>query len=159
MCIDGGSPVSAPYGVYLSENARSATLSALHHHHPMPGLFHQRLSLLGTRDRAGSGLAVASLVILLVHWVTVLWFVVPRLGTLDFLRLHSTAGLGIDWVGTWWYIFVYPSAGFVVFVVNAFLAALLSRRHRLFGIVVIGATFATEVFLAIGGIIAVMLNR
>lgn len=126
---------------------------------PMSDLLRYRSLLLGTRDRVGISVAAASLAVLLGHWLTVLWFVVPRLGTLDFLRLHSTAGLGIDWIDAWWYLFTYPVAGFVVILVNVPLASILARRHHALGLLVLSATFMLQVFLATGGIFAVTLNR
>lgn len=125
----------------------------------MTDLLRYRSLLLGTRDQAGISVAAASLAVLLGHWLTVLWFVVPRLGTLDFLRLHSTAGLGIDWIDAWWYIFTYPVAGFIALLVNVLLANLLARRHHSLGLLVLSATLVVQVFLAIGGVIAVILNR
>ncbi len=110
-------------------------------------------------DRAGVSLAVAAFTVLLGHWLAVLWFVVPRLGTLDFLRLHYTAGLGIDRIGVWWHIFLYPAAGFIVFIVNVLLSAVAGRKHRLLGTLVLSATVVVQVLLAAGGIIAVSLNR
>jgi hypothetical protein len=125
----------------------------------MADLLRYRSLLLGTRDRAGISVAAASLIVLLGHWITVLWFVVPRLGTLDFLRLHSTAGLGIDWIDAWWYLFTYPVAGFAVLLVNVLLASILARRHHVLGLLVLSATLVVQVFLATGGVIAVILNR
>lgn len=125
----------------------------------MADLLRYRSFMLGTRDRAGMGLAVAALAVLLGHWITVLWFVVPRLGTLDFLRLHYTAGLGIDWIDAWWYLFTYPVAGFLALIANVLLAALLAKRHPSLGLLVLSATLVVQVFLAVGGVIAVLLNR
>lgn len=125
----------------------------------MADLLRYRPLMLGIRDRAGMGLALAALVVLLGHWITVLWFVMPRLGTLDFLRLHYTAGLGIDWIDAWWYLFAYPAAGFLVLIANVLLASLLGKRHPALGLLVLSATLVVQVFLATGGIIAVFLNR
>jgi hypothetical protein len=116
--------------------------------------------LLGSpRDHAAVVPAVASLAALLGHWLAVLWFVVPRLGELDFLRLHYTAGLGIDWIGAWWLLFAYPVAGFGALLVNVFLAVALAARRRELGLLVLWTTFVIQIFLAIGGVIAVLLNR
>ncbi|MFH2062670.1 MAG: hypothetical protein ABIJ46_00755 [bacterium] len=102
--------------------------------------------------------AVLSLLVLLSQWAFLLWFVSSRLGTLDFLRLHYTAALGVDWIGPWWNLFVFPVFGLAAFLINGVLSGLLARSHRLFGLVIMWTTVFLEVVFAVGGVMAVLLN-
>ena len=86
------------------------------------------------------------------------FFVVPRLGTLEFLRLHYTARLGVDWIGQWWMIFSFPIFGLAVFFVNLYFADVLTRQHRSLGFVAHTSTLFTEAALAFGGIAVILLN-
>lgn len=99
-----------------------------------------------------------SLGVLVAHWIVVFAFVVPRLGTLEFLRLHYTATIGVDWIGAWWMIFSFPVFGLFVYFVNIYFANLLTKQHRSLAIVVHASTALTEMALAFGGIAAVLLN-
>ncbi len=119
---------------------------------------HLKALLTKKRSRSASTLLTASLGILVGHWVAVFFFVVPRLGTLEFLRLHYTARLGVDWIGQWWMIFSFPIFGLAVFFVNLYFADVLARQHRSLGFVAHTSTLLTEAALAFGGIAAILLN-
>ncbi len=125
-------------------------------HNPLRGL---TLSAGGTgMDVFMRAATVAAFAPLAIQWAAILAFVVPRLGTLHFLRLHYTAAQGIDWVDVWYAIFLFPIIGLAVFAVNLALALWLGKRNRLLGRVVISATVFIEGILAVSGIIAVLLN-
>jgi len=114
--------------------------------------------LFGLYGRKAELAAVLSLVILLMHWSFLLWFSISRLGTLDFLRLHYTAALGVDWIDVWWKLFVFPGFGLATFSVNAILSGRLARSHRLLGLIIMWTTVFLEVVFAVGGVMAVLLN-
>jgi hypothetical protein len=101
---------------------------------------------------------VIAFVPLVLQWTAILAFLVPRLGTLHFLRLHYTAAQGVDWVDVWYAIFLFPMLGLATFAVNLAIAMRLGRRNRSLGHVVMVATAFIEAMLAVSGIIAVLLN-
>ncbi len=110
------------------------------------------------RDRTARVVAVAAFAVLGAHWLFVLAFVIPRLGTLHFLRLHYAATSGVDWVDVWWYIFVFPVFGAAAFFANLAIAAALAKKHRVLGIAVLAATAGIEIALAAAGGVAILLN-
>jgi len=112
----------------------------------------------GIYSRKAELMAAAAISVLLVHWLLVLWFIMARLGSLDFLRLHYTAALGVDWIDSWWKIFAFPGFGLAVFVVNGLSAGVLSKSHRQFGLLLMGVTIFLEVLFAMGGVMAILLN-
>lgn len=120
-----------------------------------------RLTIARVFGSSGSGTKVAVVVgaaALLAQLALVFSFIVPRLGTLRFLRLHYTSAFGVDWVGAWWNMFVFPAAGFAIFFANGAAASLASRRHPLLGSMLAFVTAFVELSLAAGGGLAVLLN-
>jgi len=114
--------------------------------------------LFGIYSRKIEVLAVLAMAVLLVHWLLLLWFVLSRIGELDFLRLHYTAALGVDWIDAWWKIFVFPGFGLAVFLVNGLLAGALSRSHKMFGSVLYAITIFLQLIFLVGGVMAMLLN-
>jgi hypothetical protein len=102
--------------------------------------------------------AAVGFAVLLLHWAFVLAFVAPRLGQLDFLKLHYTAQYGVDWIAAWQHIFVFPLFGLGAFFLNAWLAIRLYPRYRVFAEFVLQVTVLLEVTLAAAGVIAALLN-
>lgn len=115
-------------------------------------------SLVDVRDRASAALFSVALAALVLQWLLLFWFVLPRLGELSFLRLHYTAGLGVDWAGPWWFAFAYPLFGLAALVANTFLAAPLARAHRGLGLAAHGTSVLVELAFTAGVVIVILLN-
>jgi hypothetical protein len=113
----------------------------------------------GVTSRMGWFLVFLAAAALLINWLIVIVFLVTRPGELGFLRLHYTAALGVDWVAEWWKFFIYPGAGLAAFFINGFFSGILTKKHRLFGSLLLGATAVIELFLTIGAIMVALLNR
>ena len=112
----------------------------------------------GITDNWSAAAASFSFGVLLSHLVLVLSFVIPRWGQLEFLRLHYTAALGVDWIGPWWQISVFPAFGLLVFLVNGLLAGWLASRRPPMTAFILGSTAVLQVILVGGGFLAVLLN-
>lgn len=110
------------------------------------------------QQRAARIAAWFSLAVLALHWALIVQFVAVRAGALSFLRLHYTAALGVDWVGSWWLIFTFPLFGLATFVVNLRLAGSLSRVRPAFGTIMMVATALLQLLFAAAGSIAILLN-
>lgn len=114
--------------------------------------------LLGINSRTVEVMAAVAVGVLVVHWMFVMGFVLSRIGSLRFLRLHYTAALGVDWVDAWWMIFMFPLFGLAAFFVNALLSGALSFKYRSSAIVIMSMTVFMEVLAAMGGVMALLLN-
>lgn len=101
---------------------------------------------------------VAAAAVLVVHMAAVFFYVVPRVGRLQFLRLHYTVSLGIDWIAPWWQLFVFPGLGLAVFMTNGAAASAVTGRLPPLARFLQLLTLALEVGLAAAGIIAILLN-
>ncbi|MBU0625833.1 hypothetical protein KKF05_05895 [Patescibacteria group bacterium] len=114
--------------------------------------------LLGIYSRRAEFLTAVAMSILLTHWLLIMWFIVSRLGSLEFLRLHYTAALGIDWIDVWWKIFVFPGAGLAVIVINGLLSGALVKSYQYLGLLLMSLTILLQIFFMIGGVMAMLLN-
>jgi hypothetical protein len=112
----------------------------------------------GLNDRSSRIAAVVAASALVLNWAAVITFLVPRAGRLKFLKLHYTAALGVDWVGEWWKLFVFPVLGCAIFFVNGAFSGILARKHRLLGLSILFSTAVIEILLAGGGVTAILLN-
>lgn len=112
---------------------------------------------LGLDDRQSVVMAAVATVILAAHWGYILIFIIPRIGTLRFLRLHYTTELGVDWVDDWWKIFAYPGLGLLILAANGIIAGRLGRA-RLVSRLSYGVAVVCEMLLAVGGALAVSIN-
>lgn len=121
-------------------------------------LWHRVKRYFGLYDRTIFFCTIIAGVVLLAHIGAMAAFLVPRLGRLDFLRLHYTASLGIDWVGEWWNIVVYPAVGLVIFFLNGYVTGRLALQHRLLGLVMVVMTLALECAVGAAGLLAIALN-
>lgn len=68
----------------------------------------------------------------------------------DVVPLHYNIYFGIDLLGPWWYVLLFPAVGTVTCVANAFLAALLMRRDTVAAHFVAIANPAIQLFLLLG---------
>ncbi|MEK9152476.1 MAG: hypothetical protein AAB692_03860 [Patescibacteria group bacterium] len=116
------------------------------------------LASLSPRHRIGKAMLVGTIVALLAQWLTIVFFLVPRYGSLTFLRLHYNQDFGVDWVAEWWKLFVYPGLGAAAVLVNVPAAAAIGRTQATMGHAMLFLTLVVESALAAGGIMAVMLN-
>lgn len=125
------------------------------------------LQFFGVRDRMSAMLVAVSAAILTLHAGLVALFFLPRFGSLDLLRLHYTAELGVDWIADWRYLFVYPAAGAAVLLVNGLVAGATpssadasadSPEGRSGRVMIFSATVFLETAFAAAGGIAVLLN-
>lgn len=103
-------------------------------------------------------LLVGSAGVLLLHVAVVLIFIVQRWNTLDFLRLHYTVDLGVDWIDQWWRIFLFPGLAFFTFLVNSTLIVLLKQKHVAYARMMSIATLMLELILFASAIFALLLN-
>ncbi|OGL74016.1 hypothetical protein A3C96_00660 [Candidatus Uhrbacteria bacterium RIFCSPHIGHO2_02_FULL_60_10] len=112
----------------------------------------------GVSSRGHGFLVAAAGLIAALHAVLVGGFVLVRLRGLNFVRLHYTATLGVDWVDAWWNALLFPCLGLAFMFVNGFFSGLLARRHRQYGVTIAFLTLIIESVLASGGVMAILLN-
>ncbi|NMC51300.1 hypothetical protein GYA54_01045 [Candidatus Kuenenbacteria bacterium] len=75
------------------------------------------------------------------------------------VALRYSIYFGIDLIGQWWSIFLFPLAGLAITAINFYLAyKLSSRSHTLVGFLVVGS-IAFQIFLIIITLLILLLNK
>ena len=118
----------------------------------------RRTGFLATWDKTSRRLVIGGFFILILHWLFILGFIFPRLGTLRFLRLHSMAMIGVNWVDVWWKIFLFPVVGTVAFFINFLFSSFFIKRTRLLSGIILSANLVLQILFAVGGIFVISLN-
>ncbi len=91
------------------------------------------------------------------------WYLATSAGlrlarTLPFLSLHYTVYSGVDWIGPWFYIFLYPLIGTLLGAVNFWLASRVYSRERLLSYILGATAFIGEALLAVFIIFLLSIN-
>ncbi len=90
----------------------------------------------------------------LIAW-GLIWFRLPERASLN---LHYTVFFGIDWIGPWWYAFLFPLIGLGVLVVDFVIAWAFAKRQAVLGPLLLGVGVFAELALLTQSIIVVILN-
>lgn len=99
---------------------------------------------------------IGSLIVNLANWGFIAFFIRP----VDFLIiLHYNVYFGVDVIGSWWQMYLMPSIGLLLLVVNASLGFLFyQRRERIVAHLLMLATFIVQVGLSIGVASLLLIN-
>lgn len=122
----------------------------LRHRHHLKDLF--RTSPLYRRT------AVASGALLCLMLALPLWRILPLAGEKPFIPLHYNVYMGVDAFGPWYGIFVLPSLGAALFLVNLAFQAVFYRREHVLSVFFAVATLVTEAILLVAMVLIVLLN-
>ena len=67
----------------------------------------------------------------------------------DFSPWHYTVYFGIDRIGPWWYILIYPVFASAIFIINTIASMILYFQRRLFSYVIVSTTIVSLLFIFI----------
>jgi len=74
------------------------------------------------------------------------------------LLLHYNVYFGIDWIGSWYKILIYPIIGFLLFIINLLLSSYFyNRKNFLSYLLVCSMTFG-EILVLISGLAVLWIN-
>lgn len=74
------------------------------------------------------------------------------------LFLHYNIYFGIDWMGIWYKIFVYPLVGLAVYIINLFLGILFYKKDKFISRLLICSITFCEILIFIAGMCVVWIN-
>ncbi|MEI7621601.1 MAG: hypothetical protein WCJ51_03620 [Candidatus Moraniibacteriota bacterium] len=99
---------------------------------------------------------IGSLIVNLANWGFIAFFIRP----VDFLIiLHYNVYFGVDVIGSWWQMYLMPSIGLFLLLVNATLGFLFyQRKERIVAHLLMLATFIVQVGLSIGVASLLLIN-
>jgi hypothetical protein len=82
------------------------------------------------RDRLIRYATLLAIILHLSQWVLIFVKLMPMVGSIDYLSLHYNIYFGVDLIGSWKRVFVFPAAGLIFLVLNAFIAAGLYKKEK-----------------------------
>ena len=75
------------------------------------------------------------------------------------VALHYTIYFGIDLIGEWYYVFLFPLLGIITILVNFILAYLLFIKVKILAYLLVLTSTIIQVLLVIISILVVLLNK
>ncbi|MCX6813912.1 MAG: hypothetical protein NT078_01730, partial [Candidatus Azambacteria bacterium] len=73
--------------------------------------------------------------------------------------LHYNVNWGVDYLGEVKSIFILPTVGMVIFLLNGFLTLKLWKKNRILSYFLTVATFLVQCFLIISGVALYLINK
>ena len=77
---------------------------------------------------------VTNLVLNAVFWLLLIARALP---TTESVPLHYSLTFGIDWLGSWGNLFIYPVLGFLLICINTYLATLVQSINKFLSVVLV----------------------
>lgn len=74
------------------------------------------------------------------------------------LFLHYNIYFGIDWIGNWYKIYIYPFAGLLIFVINFLLAIYFYENDKIASYLLAGSATFCQIIIFISGSCAIWIN-
>ena len=96
------------------------------------------------------------IVLNLVMWVGLYFSLEPRV---EPIALRYTIYFGVDLIGSWWHIYVFPLMGLILIILNAIIAYLIFIRVKLLSYFLLLTASAAQALLVLVSILIVLLNR
>lgn len=76
----------------------------------------------------------------------------------ELIPLHYNIYFGIDLLGPWYQIFLLPTIGLVIFIINFFLGTIFFLKEKIISYFLAGASSLIQILLLIAGLAIVFLN-
>lgn len=99
------------------------------------------------KNRYVQSVSLAVLLLQLLHW----GFIFYKQGTnADIIPLHYNIYYGIDWLGSGYWLYLYPFLGLLIYFLNMILAAVWYARERWVSYFLVTAGLLANLLLATG---------
>lgn len=72
--------------------------------------------------------------------------------------LHYNIYYGIDWLGEWYKVFIYPLIGLIIFIVNFSLSIFFFEKEKFLSYLLISSITFSEILIFIAGLAVVWIN-
>lgn len=103
---------------------------------------------------------LTNLILSLVLWFfSIIWLYFKIDPQVEPVALRYTIYFGIDLIGPWWYVYLVPLIGIIIFIINFTGAYLIYLNTKILAHLIILATAVIQVLLVIVSILIHLLNR
>lgn len=99
---------------------------------------------------------VCGLALNIIMWAGIYYGIAPRV---EPIALRYNIYFGINFIGPWYYGFIFPLIGFVLILINSCLAYLVFLRLKLLAYFLILNAIVCQLLLIIMSTIIILLNR
>ncbi len=72
--------------------------------------------------------------------------------------LHYNIYYGIDWIGEWYKVFIYPLIGFIILIINFSLSIFFFEKEKFLSYLLISAITFSEIIIFIAGLAVIWIN-
>ncbi len=72
--------------------------------------------------------------------------------------LHYNIYFGIDWLGAWYKIFIYPLIGLIIFIINFSLSIFFFEKEKFLSYLLISSITFCEVLVFMAGLSVIWIN-
>lgn len=97
---------------------------------------------------------ILSLFLNLLIWL-IIFLKLPA--TVNWIPLHYNAYLGIDWIGPWLQIFIYPSISLLIILVNLLIIIFIHKKEKNISLV-LNFTGPLVQFIILGGLATLVIK-
>lgn len=111
-------------------------------------LIQSRFQNLGIKILASFAIFIA-----VILWIFAFWRY--RISS-DFVPLHYTVYFGLDRFGPKYDLFLFPSFGTIILILNIFISRIVFEDNRLWKAVILGLTFMMELILLVSLVLVVL---
>lgn len=87
-----------------------------------------------------------------------IWRLFPDIQEQPAIPLHYNIHFGVDSLGPWWKMFLYPAFGALVLIVNTILAMTIFEKDRVLRNLLLMTSIAVNVVIAIAMVFVVLVN-
>lgn len=101
---------------------------------------------------------ISSAVLVVLSFVLPLWLIVPNLGDERYIPLHYNIYFGVDRFGPWYYIFVPPTLGALLLILNVIFEGVYVKREHVLSMFFAVSTIVVETILFGAMVLMVLLN-
>ena len=102
-----------------------------------------------------TSIMLVALIVNVLNWALLVYKLEPS----DLpIFLHYNIYLGIDRIGTWYFLYLMPLSGTVIFLTNLFIAMFLFYRERVMSIMTVLLTLGAEMTLVVSSVLILLKN-
>lgn len=89
-------------------------------------------------------------------WIWLYAMITPKT---EPIALRYTIYFGVDLIGQWWYVFIFPAIGFIIIILNLILGYLFFLKVKILAYFLMLSMTACQIILGILAVLITLLNN
>lgn len=108
------------------------------------------------KNKVISGNLVLSI---LLNFIITCWLYLKIIPQVEPIALRYTIYFGIDLIGPWWHVFIFPLIGLIIIIINFILAYLVFLKVKILAYFLVLTSTIVQILFTIMAILIVLLNK